>query len=46
MSSLLAHLAYARIDRPRLLLTYLVGLGAGVVLAALLLAAIGAWSIP
>ena len=44
MSSLIAHLAYARIDRSRLFITYLVGLGVGVILAALLLAAVGAWS--
>jgi len=45
MSSLLAHLAYDRIDRTRLLLTYLVGLGVGAVLAALVLVAVGVLTI-
>jgi hypothetical protein len=45
MSSLITHLAYDRIERPRLLLTYFVGLSAGVLLAAVLLAAVGVWSL-
>jgi hypothetical protein len=45
MSSLLAHLAFARIDRSRLLLTYLVGLAGGAILAVLVLATIGVLTI-
>jgi hypothetical protein len=45
MSSLITHLAYDRIERSRLFVTYLVGLGAGAIVAAVLLAAIGVWSI-
>ena len=44
MSSLITRLAYDRIERSRLLLTYLVGLAAGAIVAAFLLAAIGVWS--
>jgi hypothetical protein len=46
VSSLITHLAYDRIDRSRLLVTYLVGLGVGAVIAVVVLALIGAWSIP
>ena len=46
MSSLLAHLAYDRIDRSRLFATYLVGLAVGAVLATLVLVAVGVLTIP
>jgi hypothetical protein len=46
MSSLIAHLAYDRIDRSRLFVTYLVGLAAGAVLAALVLVAVGVLTVP
>jgi hypothetical protein len=42
MSSLITHLAYGRIERSRLVLTYLAGLGAGAVVAAMVLTLIGA----
>ncbi len=42
MSSLITHLAYDRIERSRLLATYLVGLGAGALVAAVVLTLIGA----
>jgi hypothetical protein len=45
MTSLITHLAYDRIERPRLFATYLVGLSTGALVAAALLAAIGIWSI-
>jgi hypothetical protein len=45
MSSLITHLAYDRIERSRLFVTYLVGLSAGALVAVVLLAAIGVWSI-
>jgi hypothetical protein len=41
MSSLITHLAYDRIERSRLLLTYLVGLGVGALVGAALLALVG-----
>jgi hypothetical protein len=41
MSALITRLAYGRIDRPRLLVTYLVGLAVGAVVAIAVLVAIG-----
>jgi hypothetical protein len=46
MSSLIAHLAYARIDRSRLFVAYAVGLAVGAILAALVLVAVGVLTIP
>jgi hypothetical protein len=46
MSSLITHLAYGRIDRPRLLATYLVGLAIGAAVAVAILTAIGVPRIP
>jgi hypothetical protein len=46
MSSLIARLAYDRIDRSRLFVTYAVGLAVGAVLAVLVLAGIGVFTIP
>jgi hypothetical protein len=46
MSSLITQLAYGRIERPRLLVTYLVGLAVGAVIAIAVLAAIGVPRIP
>lgn len=45
MSSLIMHLAYDRIERSKLLATYAVGLGAGALVAAALLALLGVWSL-
>ena len=45
MSSLLAHLAYGRIDRPRLFAAYAAGLGIGAVLALAVLVLIGTVSL-
>ena len=45
MSSMITHLAYERIDRTRLFATYLVGLAAGALVAAALLAVLGVWSV-
>ena len=45
MGSLITQLAYERIDRSRLFLTYLVGLSAGATLAAFVLALVGILSI-
>ena len=41
MSSLITRLAYERIERPRLLATYLVGLAMGAVVAFAILLALG-----
>ena len=46
MSSLIAQLAYGRIDRPRLLATYVVGLAVGVGVGVAILIAIGVPRIP
>jgi hypothetical protein len=46
MSSLLSHLAYGRIERPRLFVTYLVGLAVGAAVAIAVLLAFGISRIP
>jgi hypothetical protein len=46
MSSLITQLAYGRIERPRLFVTYLVGLAVGAVIAVAILVAIGVSRLP